>query len=99
MAPGPDEERFAGSAKALPELAAAKEQGLYSIGRAAENSGVTSKMIRHCESLGLMPRAARTSGDYRVYSAADVHTLRFIRRARALGPLHGRDLRALEPVA
>lgn len=73
------------SAKALLELAAAKEQGLYSIGRAAESSGVTPKMIRHYESLGLIPKAARTSGDYRVYSAADVHTLRFIRRARALG--------------
>jgi hypothetical protein len=35
------------SAKAIPELAAAKEQGLYSIGRAAEISGVTAKMIRH----------------------------------------------------
>jgi MerR family copper efflux transcriptional regulator len=73
------------SAKALPELAAAKEQGLYSIGRAAEISDVTPKMIRHYESLGLIPKAARTLGDYRVYTAAEVHTLRFIRRARSLG--------------
>jgi MerR family copper efflux transcriptional regulator len=73
------------SAKALPELATAREQGLYSIGRAAEISGVTPKMIRHYESLGLIPKAARTLGDYRVYSAAEVHTLRFIRRARGLG--------------
>lgn len=67
------------------ELAAAKEQGYYSIGRAGELSGVTAKMIRHYESLGLVAKAARTSGDYRVYTAADIHTLRFIRRARGLG--------------
>ncbi len=73
------------SAKAIPELAAAKEQGLYSIGRAAEISGVTAKMIRHYESLGLVAKAARTLGDYRVYTAAEVHTLRFVRRARSLG--------------
>ncbi len=73
------------SAKAFPELAAAKEQGLYSIGRAAEISGVTAKMIRHYESLGLIPKAARTLGDYRVYTATEVHTLRFVRRARSLG--------------
>jgi MerR family copper efflux transcriptional regulator len=42
-------------------------------------------MIRHYESLELIPKAARTVGDYRVYSAADIHTLRFIRRARGLG--------------
>ena len=42
-------------------------------------------MIRHNEALGLIPKAARTLGDYRVYTAAEVHTLRFIRRARSLG--------------
>jgi len=73
------------SAKALHEFSDAKEQGLYSIGRAAEISGVTPKMIRHYESLGLIPKAARTLGDYRVYTGAEVHTLRFIRRARRLG--------------
>jgi MerR family copper efflux transcriptional regulator len=78
-------ERIHVSAKRLPELAIAKEQGLYSIGRAAEISGLTPKMIRHYESLGLIAKVARTSGDYRVYTAADVHTLRFIRRARSLG--------------
>jgi Cu(I)-responsive transcriptional regulator len=71
--------------KSPAELAAAKEQGYYSIGRAAELSGVTSKMIRHYESLELIPKAARTLGDYRVYTATDVHTLRFVRRARTLG--------------
>jgi Cu(I)-responsive transcriptional regulator len=73
------------SAKVFPQLAAAKEQGLYGIGSAAQISGVTPKMIRHYESLGLIPRAARTLGDYRVYTAAEVHTLRFVRRARSLG--------------
>ena len=67
------------------ELATAKEQGYYSIGRAAELSGVTPKMIRHYEALELIAKAARTMGDYRVYTAADIHTLRFVRRARALG--------------
>ncbi|MGH8174818.1 MAG: Cu(I)-responsive transcriptional regulator [Steroidobacter sp.] len=71
--------------KAPAELAVAKEQGYYSIGRAAEITGVTAKMIRHYESLGLIPRANRTLGDYRVYSANDLHALRFVRRARNLG--------------
>jgi Cu(I)-responsive transcriptional regulator len=71
--------------KAAVELAEAKERGYYNIGRAAELSDVTPKMIRHYESLGLIPKAARTLGDYRVYTAAEVHTLRFIRRARGLG--------------
>ena len=73
------------SGRLAAELADAKEQGYYSIGRAAELSGITAKMIRHYESLELIPKAARTLGDYRVYTASDIHTLRFIRRARGLG--------------
>ncbi|HEY4369138.1 MAG TPA: Cu(I)-responsive transcriptional regulator [Steroidobacteraceae bacterium] len=73
------------SAKNPPELSTARQQGYYSIGRAAEISGVTAKMIRHYESLGLIPEAARTLGDYRVYDATDIHALRFIRRSRHLG--------------
>lgn len=42
-------------------------------------------MIRHYESLELIPKAARTLGDYRVYTASDIHKLRFIRRARGPG--------------
>jgi Cu(I)-responsive transcriptional regulator len=71
--------------KPRPELAIAKDQGYFSIGRAAELSGVTAKMIRHYESLGLIPRVARTLGDYRVYTESEIHMLRFIRRARGLG--------------
>lgn len=71
--------------RAPAELAEAKERGYYSIGRAAEISGVTAKMIRHYEQLGLIPRASRTVGDYRVYSTTDLHALRFVRRARGLG--------------
>ena len=45
------------------------------IGLAAERSGVSAKMVRHYESLGLLPRVQRTDSGYRQYTAADVHTL------------------------
>ncbi len=59
--------------------------GPFNIGQAAARSGVSSKMIRHYESLGLLPAVHRTDAGYRQYGETEVHTLSFIRRARALG--------------
>ncbi len=55
------------------------------IGQAAEASGVTAKMIRHYETIGLISAGERRTNNYRDYDARDVHELRFIRSARDLG--------------
>jgi len=61
------------------------DNGPFNIGQAASRSGVSAKMVRHYESLGLLPAVHRTDAGYRQYGDRQIHTLRFIRRARTLG--------------
>lgn len=55
------------------------------IGEVSSASGISERMIRHYEKIGLMPAALRRQSGYRDYGDRDVHTLRFIGRARNLG--------------
>lgn len=57
----------------------------YAIGSAARAAGVSVKMARHYETIGLLPPAVRGKGGVRQFTDADIHTLRFIARARSLG--------------
>ena len=71
--------------RALQERAEAIQSGLIDIGQATTASGVSAKMIRHYEEIGLLGNVARTAANYRLYGEKHVHTLRFIKRARTLG--------------
>jgi Cu(I)-responsive transcriptional regulator len=68
-----------------PELADARQQGFHNIGEASAATGVSAKMIRQYERAGMIPPAQRTFAGYRLYGDADLHRLRFIKRARLLG--------------
>ncbi len=59
--------------------------GMLNIGDTAKASGVTAKMIRHYESIGLIAPAPRTEAGYRLYTERDVQVLQFVHRSRALG--------------
>lgn len=61
------------------------EQATWTIGQAGRAAGVTRKAIRVYEDRGLLSPTGRTAAGYRLFSDCDVETLRFIRRARALG--------------
>lgn len=68
-----------------PELAQARAAGFHNIGEASARTGVSAKMIRHYERIGLIPPPSRTFANYRYYGDNDLHRLRFIKRARGLG--------------
>lgn len=55
------------------------------IGEASKKSGVSAKLIRHYESIGLIPKASRALSGYRTYSDREVNILKFVKRSRSLG--------------
>ena len=73
------------AAPAQPRPVASSSGWPVAIGQAAQRAGVSARMVRHYETLGLLAPVARTDSGYRQYTEADVHALRFIRSARDLG--------------
>ena len=71
--------------RAIPDATASSAGWPVPIGLAARRAGVSARMVRHYEALGLLAPVARTDGGYRQYTQADVRALHFIRRARDLG--------------
>lgn len=68
-----------------PDLDPPARSGTMNIGEAAAATGLSSKMIRHYESIGLIGPARRTDAGYRRYGPEDLRTLRFVKHARELG--------------
>lgn len=77
--------RSAGRAVPPAPVHAPRAAGTMNIGEAAVATGLSAKMIRHYESIGLIGAARRTDAGYRRYDADALRTLRFVRHARELG--------------
>jgi MerR family copper efflux transcriptional regulator len=71
--------------RSLPEPTRSQDHWPIPIGQAAQRSGISAKMVRYYESLGLLSQVIRTDSGYRQYGETEVRQLRFIRRARDLG--------------
>lgn len=78
----------------MPLPTAPIEGAAMNIGALAKASGISAKMIRHYEAIGLLPRPPRTEAGYRRYQPSDVQLLNFVRRARAVGFATG-EIKAL----